>query len=175
MIFRDSEEDDLRGGDGLQGDGDLQGDDVTSVDTRDDEHDDGSNKGKNEAERDEFEGTIPSEESENGERSDGAVSSFSHDDTVDADYDEFETIVAEFDTTVAEFDSTCTELTNAITELSDQVERLETRVEETSETESSVWIEPELAHKVAHACLQSEQISEEEELRIFNALINPVN
>ncbi|NGM69073.1 winged helix-turn-helix transcriptional regulator [Natronolimnobius sp. AArcel1] len=73
-----------------------------------------------------------------------------------------------------------TELTEQLEALEDHLERLEERclaLESQSEstdshvaTESGLLSEPELTHKVLHACLRADTISEEEELRLLKLL-----
>lgn len=58
-------------------------------------------------------------------------------------------------------------------ELHERVSNVEQRVEDlsTKHDDNSVFTDPELAHKVLHACLQSDSITEEEELRIVKSLL----
>ena len=57
------------------------------------------------------------------------------------------------------------------TALEQRVAALEDRLEAESPATESVFTDPALAHKVVHACMASEQIAEEEELRILRELI----
>lgn len=57
-------------------------------------------------------------------------------------------------------------LSERVTDLEERVERLPTAA-----ASNTVFEQPELAHKVMHACLESEAISEEEELQILKALL----
>ncbi|MFC4988882.1 MarR family transcriptional regulator [Saliphagus infecundisoli] len=54
--------------------------------------------------------------------------------------------------------------------LSARVDRLDQQFEDRSAS-GGVALDPDLVHKVAHACLQSEAISEDEELRILEGLL----
>ncbi len=54
--------------------------------------------------------------------------------------------------------------------LSARVDRLDQQLEDRS-VSGGVALDPDLVHKVAHACLQSEAISEDEELRILEGLL----
>lgn len=60
-----------------------------------------------------------------------------------------------------------------IADLSERVTELENRFDDYSGSEppTSCFSDPELAHKVVHACMQSETISEDEELRILQELL----
>ena len=68
-----------------------------------------------------------------------------------------------------------TELVDRVDELADQLVAVERELETLERgtagreggTESSVLSDPELAHKIVHACLQSDRVSEEEELRLL--------
>jgi transcriptional regulator with XRE-family HTH domain/transposase-like protein len=68
-----------------------------------------------------------------------------------------------------------TETTKELAALDDRVTELETQMSEDSESErtakSDVALPPELAHKVVHAAMASEQVSEEEELELLQALL----
>lgn len=71
----------------------------------------------------------------------------------------------------------------ALSELRDRVEAIESRLDDVSERESTSDerpdsidgerppFPPELAHKVAHACLASDRLDESEELAVFRALV----
>jgi|AntRauMinimDraft_3_1070383.scaffolds.fasta_scaffold00051_3 DNA-binding MarR family transcriptional regulator len=56
------------------------------------------------------------------------------------------------------------------TEIRKRVQRIEERLEEQPQSRP-VFGDPVLVHKVVHACMHSDQISEEEELRILRGLI----
>lgn len=63
-----------------------------------------------------------------------------------------------------------TELTEQLEAVTQRLESLERRLEDDSASESSALSDPELAHKVVHACLSAENISEEEELRLLKEM-----
>lgn len=63
-------------------------------------------------------------------------------------------------------------LEQQIRDIAERIERLEERVEDKQGTASPVKDDPELAHKVLHACLESEQISDAEELEIVKAFLD---
>lgn len=68
-------------------------------------------------------------------------------------------------------------LQDSIAALADQIDALERKLEASDdadrETESTtVFEDPELVHKVVHACLESDSISKDEELRILDALLD---
>lgn len=57
-------------------------------------------------------------------------------------------------------------------EVADRLDRIERRVETLrGEGTCGLFADPELAHKILHACLRSEQISEDEELRILRTAL----
>lgn len=61
---------------------------------------------------------------------------------------------------------------NAMEEFDERIAAIETKLASIEETESSaVFDDPELAHKVVHACMQADTISEDEELRILKSII----
>ena len=64
----------------------------------------------------------------------------------------------------------CEDINGQVDELSKQVEALEQRVE--TQSPSTGFSDPELAHKVVHACVTSDNISEEEELEILKTIID---
>ncbi|MDS0222520.1 winged helix-turn-helix transcriptional regulator [Haloarcula sp. S1AR25-5A] len=86
----------------------------------------------------------------------------------DGDYPPPETATAagEVNTTITTFQST-------VEDLSEQLAELEGQVETVADGGSSPqpFQDPELVHKVVHACMDSEKISEEEELRILDSLL----
>lgn len=73
--------------------------------------------------------------------------------------------------TASETAETADSVSERLSELIDRVERLERACAD--DRSQSVLADPELAHKVVHACLASEQISETEELRILKGLLGP--
>lgn len=66
--------------------------------------------------------------------------------------------------------ATVTEIETDLTELSERVADLEA-ADGTADSDS-VFEDPDLVHKIVHACLDSERISEAEELRILKRLLN---
>ncbi|WP_424004778.1 winged helix-turn-helix transcriptional regulator [Haloarcula salina] len=68
---------------------------------------------------------------------------------------------------------------STVDELSTQIEDLEGRMETVTDgsgaaqapAQSRVFDDPELVHKVVHACMDSENITEDEELRILKSLL----
>jgi len=66
---------------------------------------------------------------------------------------------------------------STVDQLSTQIEDLEGRMETVTDgsgatqAQSRVFDDPELVHKVVHACMDSENISEDEELRILKSLL----
>ncbi|GCF12687.1 hypothetical protein Harman_06220 [Haloarcula mannanilytica] len=111
-----------------------------------------------------------SSDSEPTESPDGADrrASESEPKTDDGDYPPPETATAagEVNTTITTFQST-------VEDLSEQLAELEGQVETVADGGGSPqpFQDPELVHKVVHACLNSENISEEEELRILDSLL----
>ncbi|WP_211338355.1 winged helix-turn-helix domain-containing protein [Haloterrigena salifodinae] len=75
----------------------------------------------------------------------------------------------------ADADARLAELTDCVDELADQLAAVERELEDRERgttsreggAESSVLADPELAHKIVHACVHSDRISEEEELRLL--------
>ncbi|WP_440764718.1 winged helix-turn-helix transcriptional regulator [Natronorubrum sp. DTA7] len=63
-----------------------------------------------------------------------------------------------------------TELTEQLEAVTQRLESLEQRLEDDSASEPSALSDPELAHKVVHACLSAENISEDEELRLLKEM-----
>lgn len=59
----------------------------------------------------------------------------------------------------------------ATPEFGRRLEQLEERIECLSGSRSALFGDPDLAHRIVHACMQSENISEDEELRIVQAAI----
>ncbi|WP_217471947.1 winged helix-turn-helix transcriptional regulator [Haloterrigena gelatinilytica] len=72
-------------------------------------------------------------------------------------------------------DTQLAELTDRVDELADRLAAVERELEDRERgttdreggTESSALADPELAHKIVHACVHSDRISEEEELRLL--------
>ncbi|WP_440771388.1 winged helix-turn-helix transcriptional regulator [Natronorubrum sp. DTA28] len=67
-------------------------------------------------------------------------------------------------------DESVTELTEQLEAVTQRLESLERRLEDDSASESGALSDPELAHKVVHACLSAENISEDEELRLLKEM-----
>lgn len=61
----------------------------------------------------------------------------------------------------------------SIDELTDRVVQLEERIDELAESTeaNAVFDDPELLHKIVHACMDAETISEDEELRILKEFL----
>lgn len=59
----------------------------------------------------------------------------------------------------------------SIADLSDQVAGLETRLDEIEHRGEQTFDDPEILHKLLHACLESDRISEEEEFSILQKLV----
>ena len=72
----------------------------------------------------------------------------------------------EVNTTLTTFQSTVEDLSDKLAELEGQVET----VTDGGDTPQP-FQDPELVHKVVHACMDSDKISEEEELRILDSLL----
>lgn len=73
------------------------------------------------------------------------------------------------DSTKQEYTCDCAEQLAAV---ADQVDRLEERLANRSQSRSGSLVDdPDLAHKVVHACLQSDQISENEELQLLQNMM----
>ncbi len=65
------------------------------------------------------------------------------------------------------------ELSEQVEELSQRVAALEDRLAELSAPPRSAFADPALVHKVVHACMTSEHVSEDEELRIIEEVLAP--
>lgn len=63
-------------------------------------------------------------------------------------------------------------LDDRLERLEEQFERLESRLAEDRQPSSPISADPELAHKVLHACLSSDRIEEEEELDIVKQFVD---
>ncbi|WP_407066998.1 winged helix-turn-helix transcriptional regulator [Haloarcula brevis] len=72
-----------------------------------------------------------------------------------------------------EVNTTLTTFQSTVEELSDKLADLEGQVETVTDGGDSPrpFRDPELVHKVVHACMDSENISDEEELRILDSLL----
>nr|WP_233563186.1 winged helix-turn-helix domain-containing protein [Haloarcula sp. Atlit-7R] len=79
-----------------------------------------------------------------------------------------ETAAGEVNTTLTTFQSTVEDLSAQLAELEGQVETI---ADGGGSLQSNPFQDPELVHKVVHACMNSEQISEEEELQILESLL----
>lgn len=69
--------------------------------------------------------------------------------------------------------STDTDYENAIDQLTDRVTTIEQQMTDLNGADDSrsAFADPELTHKVVHACLKSTAITEEEELRILKSIL----
>jgi hypothetical protein len=63
------------------------------------------------------------------------------------------------------------ELTDRLVELSRRVETLEQRPERSPSSSAPARADPELTHKIVHACLNADNISESEELQILKTIL----
>lgn len=63
------------------------------------------------------------------------------------------------------------ECTGKIKTLAAQIDQLDQRLAEHSQTAAGEQLDPDLVHKVVHACVKSDQISEDEELEILRTLM----
>nr|WP_238378399.1 winged helix-turn-helix domain-containing protein [Haloarcula rubripromontorii] len=79
-----------------------------------------------------------------------------------------ETAAGEVNTTLTTFQSTVEDLSAQLAELEGQVETI---ADGGGSLQSDPFQDPELVHKVVHACMNSENISEEEELQILESLL----
>lgn len=66
------------------------------------------------------------------------------------------------------------ELTDRIDILTERVTDIERRLEEQPAPSASLFDDPDLVHKVVHACMHSEHITEDEELRIIHTILTDV-
>ncbi|WP_306058503.1 winged helix-turn-helix domain-containing protein [Natronococcus wangiae] len=64
-----------------------------------------------------------------------------------------------------------TEVTDRIDELTRHIQRLETRLDETATRTKSGIEDPELMVKIMHACLESDRITEDEEVMILDEFL----
>ncbi|MGB9932674.1 winged helix-turn-helix transcriptional regulator [Haloarcula amylolytica] len=81
--------------------------------------------------------------------------------------------LSESATAAGEVNTTLTTFQSTVEELSAQLAELEGQVETVTDGGGSPqpFQDPELVHKVVHACMDSDKISEEEELRILDSLL----
>ena len=63
-----------------------------------------------------------------------------------------------------------TELTEELDEIASKIERIERRLDRQTSIGQSALDDPDLAHKVVHACLTSDMVSEEEELQLLREM-----
>lgn len=84
-----------------------------------------------------------------------------------ADADDTDEIVTQ-DTDIVETNGH--EPTDELDELARRLDRLEERVQTGGETRSA-FRDPELVHKIVHACMEADRISDEDELRIISELL----
>ena len=68
-------------------------------------------------------------------------------------------------------DDSLEDLSEQLAGLSQRLESVESRLSHSSSSADGLAAEPELTHKVIHACLTADHISEEEELRILKAIV----
>lgn len=87
--------------------------------------------------------------------------------------DSSDSSVAEVETAAGEVNTTLTTFQSTVEDLSEQLAELEGQVETVTDGGGSPqpFQDPELVHKVVHACMDSDKISEEEELRILDSLL----
>ena len=80
---------------------------------------------------------------------------------------------AEVETAAGEVSTTLTTFQSTVEDLSEQLAELEGQVETVTDGGGSPqpFQDPELVHKVVHACMDSDKISEDEELRILDSLL----
>jgi len=78
------------------------------------------------------------------------------------------TAAGEVNTTITQFQSTVEELSAQLADLEGQVDTI---ADGGGSPQSQPFQDPELVHKVVHACMNSEKISEDEELRILDSLL----
>nr|WP_228841555.1 winged helix-turn-helix transcriptional regulator [Haloarcula sp. CBA1128] len=120
---------------------------------------------------DEAETQTPDTQSpESTDNPDGADNQASGPDTASDDGDRLPT---EVETAAGEVNTTLTTFQSTVEDLSEQLAELEGQVETVTDGGGSPqpFQDPELVHKVVHACMDSEKISEEEELRILDSLL----
>lgn len=67
------------------------------------------------------------------------------------------------------------ELSDRVDALAEQVTDLEHQLADQPTPSETPFTDPNLVHKVVHACIRSDQITEEEELRILNAILTTQN
>lgn len=71
----------------------------------------------------------------------------------------------------ADDDVTAREYPEEVKALAARIDRLDQRLAEQSPAAAGGPLEPDLVHKVTHACMRSDRISEDEELRILRSLM----
>ncbi|AAV45364.1 unknown [Haloarcula marismortui ATCC 43049] len=113
-----------------------------------------------------------SESSESTDTPDDADGRVSEPDTAS---DSTESSIAAAETAAGEVNTTLTTFQSTVEDLSEQLAELEGQVETIADgggsPQSDPFQDPELVHKVVHACMDSEKISEDEELRILDSLL----
>ena len=62
-------------------------------------------------------------------------------------------------------------LTESLEELTARIETIETQLQTTTPAANDVHVEPELLHKVVHACMDAEYVSRDEELQLLRQLL----
>jgi DNA-binding CsgD family transcriptional regulator/tetrahydromethanopterin S-methyltransferase subunit G len=65
-----------------------------------------------------------------------------------------------------------TELTERLDQLAAQIESVEQRLDGKATSTAGTLNDPELAHKVVHACFESDKITEDEELQLLQTMID---
>ncbi|RQG93822.1 winged helix-turn-helix transcriptional regulator [Natrarchaeobius chitinivorans] len=78
---------------------------------------------------------------------------------------------ADFSEIETQIDESLAGLSEQITQLSHRLETLEATVTDNTSRGAGIPSDPELVHKMLHACLTSEQITEDEELRIVEEML----
>ncbi|KAA9396976.1 winged helix-turn-helix transcriptional regulator [Haloarcula sp. CBA1130] len=111
--------------------------------------------------------TPPPESTDAPDEADGRVSAS------DTAPDDGDRSPAEIETAAGEVNTTLTTFQSTVEDLSAQLAELEGQVETVTDGGGSPqpFQDPELVHKVVHACMDSDKISEEEELRILDSLL----
>ncbi|WP_267161541.1 winged helix-turn-helix transcriptional regulator [Halovenus salina] len=87
---------------------------------------------------------------------------------------ETETVEGRESTVPAELESTLANIDHQLTVLDERIDDLEDSIEgETArDCTASGFDDPELVHKVVHACLESERVTEDEELQLLQQLLS---
>ncbi|MDQ2071706.1 winged helix-turn-helix transcriptional regulator [Haloarcula sp. H-GB4] len=109
----------------------------------------------------------PSESTDTPEDADGQMSESA------AASGRSDSLVAEVESAAGEVNTTLTTFQSTVEDLSTQLAELEGQVETVTDGGGSPqpFQDPELVHKVVHACMDSDKISEDEELRILDSLL----